>query len=414
MTLLCLLSLPRDLLCDALTYLSLHGIAQAAATSAEVRDSAYHDHVWRSLALPLLTTVPLSSPQQTLREYYCFYCQNPSSWRYGTAANPPRSLVTWCPGPAQARDTGVVVPNNPSLHNSSFTVEFWLQQTSFNVHNIVCQHTDWDELGWSLYFRNGSHLHFMVGDGYKTNQDVSMNMSMSNFALPWVHIAATYDGMNKQLKLYKNGYLESEKSLTDKNESVLKYPPRQHLMIGAGIRDNLKYALCGRIAEWRMWNVCRTENDIQKYYMKYISSNQSSLIMYYRFQTKLDNNVERINVKENQLASDKIPSGIDAFDLTPNCLDGKIWASSKFMTLTKTCEVEGALVQDKRSLGELYEEDMDESKANNSTTNLDHPVKVINENDNEMVLAISTQSLGNLSGKSFISCIKFEFYWWER
>tara|TARA_B100000795_G_scaffold76377_1_gene54404 strand:- start:234 stop:1916 length:1683 start_codon:yes stop_codon:yes gene_type:complete len=269
-----LLDLPNDTLLTILTYVAIPKVLAAISTiNTIVKAAAYHNHVWYRLTKSYLTTVPLQFKTQTFREYY----RDLRHWSNGD----PRALVLWSPGPASARDMGLLIPRTTSLENASFTIEFYLQQTSFNAHNIVAQHTDWKTKGWALYFKNDTCLHFMVGNGFVTNQNISMSVPMSNRALEWMHVCATFDATTKTLSLYKNGVLDVT-NVVD-TPIPLEYPQDENIYVGGGRLQNMKYSICGRLCEYRMFNYCRNSNDIIFNYNKYIGRYETGLVCYYRF-----------------------------------------------------------------------------------------------------------------------------------
>ncbi len=155
-----------------------------------------------------------------------------------------------------------ILPNN-----QSYTKEAWIK-----VYNYQSEHgcnilSAWDHPFW---IENGV---LMAANGYgntavTTVQDVSQIQKNT-----WIHVAVTYDAATTTMKLYKNG------SLIATNTSAPSYITS---MLQIGAQEYGDFFDGGDIDEVRLWNVARTQAQIQAA-MNCDIPQQSGLVAYYRF-----------------------------------------------------------------------------------------------------------------------------------
>jgi hypothetical protein len=179
----------------------------------------------------------------------------------------------------------------PHMVSSDFTVEYWMKTSSTGPGNNSTQWyggngivdaevaggtTDW---GTSL---TGSYLAFGIG-----NPDITIHSTSTVNTGNWVHVAATWKQSTGNMILYINGVQEA----TSTGSTALRVaPPR--IMLGQ-LQTNIQ-SFAGTIDELRIWNVVRTQADIQAYMYNEIDPNSSAannLLAYYTFnQNNADGN----------------------------------------------------------------------------------------------------------------------------
>jgi hypothetical protein len=96
----------------------------------------------------------------------------------------------------------------------------------------------------------------------------------------WYHVALTYDVATTTMKLYKNGVLVST------NSNVPPFVGGNALRIGA--YDNTQNLLGGKIDEVRIWSRVLNECEIQNNMNSELSSGQTGLLAYYKFNQGID------------------------------------------------------------------------------------------------------------------------------
>jgi len=167
--------------------------------------------------------------------------------------------------------------NLPKPTLNSFTIEYWVKTTQaspsgtqwYQGNGIVDAEVGGSTSDFGTVLLNNK-LAFGVG-----NPDITIQSTTSINTGNWIHVAATWDGTTGAMKLYINGVLEA--STTGATGSRIAPPS---IRIGA-IQTGINY-FNGTIDELRIWNVVRSQSDIQSNMNSEIGTS-SSLVEYYRF-----------------------------------------------------------------------------------------------------------------------------------
>lgn len=186
------------------------------------------------------------------------------------------------------------VPPNEKLNLSggSFTLEAWIKPSDFSGIGFF----------WILDKGNSNGLmDYLVGIDrfYKNGRLRFITRSLANDITgttvldtgQWYHIAVVQDVEQAKVRLYVNGILENEATLQGSrviNNDSLMIAGR----FGAtGIPGEYFH---GALDEIRIWNVARTQAQIQDNMTKYISYTQKGLVAYWGFN---EGSTSRINDK---------------------------------------------------------------------------------------------------------------------
>jgi len=167
--------------------------------------------------------------------------------------------------------------NIPKPTLNSFTIEYWVKTTQtspsgtqwYQGNGIVDAEVGGSTSDFGTVLLNNK-LAFGVG-----NPDITIQSTTSINTGNWIHVAATWDGTTGGMKLYINGVLEA--STTGATGSRIAPPS---IRIGV-IQTGINY-FNGTIDELRIWNVVRSQSDIQSNMNSEIGIS-SSLVEYYRF-----------------------------------------------------------------------------------------------------------------------------------
>ena len=171
------------------------------------------------------------------------------------------------------------------------TIEAWFKWTGEGSDNwpaIVCKGQA-DSENYALFINKwGSLIHFVINTEYG-RQFIE---SPYNGILPniWHYVAATYDG--SIVKINVDGQLVSEQPITGalitNEESFL-----------IGCRDASGSFFNGQIDELRIWNVARTQEDINQYMNQELKGSEQGLVGYWKFNEGIGDTAYDMTTNEN-------------------------------------------------------------------------------------------------------------------
>ena len=155
--------------------------------------------------------------------------------------------------------------------NASRTVEGWINILSLNsAQKVIC---DWGDManGHRFTFNIINGIPRIEVGGYGVSAPGSISLST------WHHIAATYDGIGNELKLYVDGVLAnsgipSVAVMTSSTNGIL-----------IGRRNDMTNYFAGKIDEVRIWNTVRTPAEILASKNRELCLPVSGLNYYYQF-----------------------------------------------------------------------------------------------------------------------------------
>ncbi len=191
--------------------------------------------------------------------------------------------------------------NDPSLNlaGTTITLEAWVYPTSFTANvwqgNIINKNGTGDN-GYMLRAGNGGQVNFNIGN----NGWHEINTPIGTISLnTWHHLAATYDGI--EMRIYVDGNLSASGAQTipigsASNDLLLAEDPQ---WVGRFFP--------GRIDEVRVWNVARSQAEIQATMSDEMCTTDPNLLAYYRF----NNGVAGANNAGQLTLTDESGNGID-------------------------------------------------------------------------------------------------------
>lgn len=179
------------------------------------------------------------------------------------------------------------LPPHPDWDSGTFTVEAYIyptgisnvSSTSSPFENTIVshEHDAPGNSGWVLRLGDGGDLSFMVGDGAvgwieasTSNDPISLNTGY--------HVAGTYDGSD--IKVYLDGALVG--SIPSSSYGNV---PGYGITIGEGNLFTNRY-FNGRIDEVRIWDIARTEAEINEG-ICIVDDTNPNLVGYYTFNEDL-------------------------------------------------------------------------------------------------------------------------------
>jgi hypothetical protein len=174
---------------------------------------------------------------------------------------------------------GIQVPHNAALNNTTaFTYEAWIKPST-NVSNFraIINKGGSPNNAPGLYINNGGSGTAGVISAYYniggTQRQVNSTSTVNDNE--WHHVATTYDGAT--LKVYIDGVLQN--SLAATGALATNANP---LTIGYNFTEN-NYPFIGTIDEVRVWNIARTDAELQTTMNTSLLGTESGLQAYYHF-----------------------------------------------------------------------------------------------------------------------------------
>lgn len=178
----------------------------------------------------------------------------------------------------------------------SITMEAWVKSESLNTQSIIKKNGTGSgyELSLSRDVAGGLPQNFF----FRLNAATTYRINSTTYYPidgTWSHVAATYDYLTKEMKLYVNGIQEGG-TLTGPASIVSN---SNNLVIGTdAITPRSKY-FDGSIDEVRIWNVVRTEAQIRENMCKKLIGTEPGLVGYWNFNEKSGTSIKDLTANGN-------------------------------------------------------------------------------------------------------------------
>jgi|GEM_PF-2384151 len=244
------------------------------------------------------------------------------------------SLSLAAPGTVYGQDPGKALQFNGSSNyvnigdksalkpTTEITVEAWFNaEAQGNYASILSNVFDTQliESGYCLALDGLSGVSFglttLGGGMYYLEAPNSITLNK------WYHIAGTYDGAT--MRLYVDGVLKASQT----KSGNLDYDPANPMTFGLYKDDNETYYFKGKVDEIRIWNVTRTQQQIQTDRLRQLNGNETGLIGYWRFNegTGTTTNDATSNANHGTIfGASWIASGAFGGGVTTGTLTGKV------------------------------------------------------------------------------------------
>ncbi|MCX6304051.1 MAG: T9SS type A sorting domain-containing protein [Bacteroidetes bacterium] len=164
--------------------------------------------------------------------------------------------------------------NGLNIIDKNITIEAWINADSWNANywgGTIVGKESTDPKGYVLRCGNNGSLSFLIGASGDWREVVTAPFMSTGV---WYHVAATYDGM---IHIYINGELIKQQNFG----SFIETSP-QPLCIGTSPSYPTR-CFDGRIDEVRIWNVTRSQSQVQSDMLNTMTGTESGLASYWQF-----------------------------------------------------------------------------------------------------------------------------------
>jgi hypothetical protein len=160
----------------------------------------------------------------------------------------------------------VSISYDEALNPDTFTFEAWAYVSGGSgTWRNVMTNREGSCRGPIIYAGTNDQWQIWLGDESSWKKVIGDSVVMNT----WTHLAGTYDGST--LSFYINGELQGTTSVTQsKNTSG-------NFVIGGG------YSFDGMLDEFRVWNIVRSQSEIQENMEKTLAGDEDGLVAYYPF-----------------------------------------------------------------------------------------------------------------------------------
>jgi len=173
--------------------------------------------------------------------------------------------------------------------SSSFTAELWVQSANWAVTGaqqtlLSC----FESGGYGITLTTNGNLNFFIRSSLTGTSYVGVSYPVSNLTnSTWYHVAGSFDG--RYIRMYINGALVGTYDIGGSGTVAYTYPSNP-VFIGADPTDNATpqgLYFAGQIDELRLWNIARTETQIQSAMNEELDPSDATetagLVSYYTF-----------------------------------------------------------------------------------------------------------------------------------
>lgn len=223
--------------------------------------------------------------------------------------------------------------------SSARTVEMWIKRGTTSTSQGIMSEWGSGALNGGRFTCKVENSHLKVETGGATSQFSVEGTTLINSTSTWYHVAFVIDPnlTTDRVKIYLNGNLEASGYLFLNTATDIAAP----LTIGS--RSNGAGAFNGAIDDYRVWNVARTQADIQADMNKEFCNLPANLIHYFKFNEGIagGNNTALTTVLDevNPLAVNTL-SNFTKTGTTSNFVAGKINVNEDIITINASACVD--------------------------------------------------------------------------
>lgn len=211
-------------------------------------------------------------------------------------------------------DDGVVLNSSLlSTNTNELTYELWLKSYQFSGFSALLNHNSWEN-GYVHFQFHGNNIGFDVNGGNDNVFSYAFNTNT------WYHVALVYSSTAHTLKFYVNGLLLD----TVTNNSFPSIAGNVPINMGSWANGR---NFSGVMDEVRIWNVARTQTEIQSNMNSELAGTETGLVAYYPFNQGIaagDNTAINTVTDKTTNARNGVLTNFAKTGITSNFVVGKV------------------------------------------------------------------------------------------
>lgn len=199
----------------------------------------------------------------------------------------------------------VEIYDSETINNTTeqATISIWIRPTVFpnSYTSIIFKGDEWDsnfeKRSFTFYLRDNGSIQFAASPAM--THDVSIYSPIGSVSLnTWTHIAGVIDAKNNVQKLFINGVEVSRSDFRGVNSIHKSNLP---LRIGwtHEIHQSAHSSFIGQIDDVRVWNIARTETEIQSDMNTQLNGDEEGLVGYWKFNDTTEGEIKDISPNRN-------------------------------------------------------------------------------------------------------------------
>lgn len=222
-----------------------------------------------------------------------------------------------------APDAGYVQSSQDvDLEGGAFTIEYWAKRSGeTGTNQVVLSHgNNGDYNGFKMGFTTDGYYFLHINGMGPNLKNTSDTNAIDKY---WHHYALTYDKLANSIRLYQDGRLLMEASISDNphDDSFDSYAYQQSGPLFLGLRgwDNKK-DFGGCIADVRIWETARSAAQIKRHYKQRLSGKEADLLLYWPLDEQNPTTSEyydRTGGNHGLVKDSVIPASTDVLPLPP-------------------------------------------------------------------------------------------------
>ncbi|GAB6283458.1 MAG: hypothetical protein STSR0008_22260 [Ignavibacterium sp.] len=166
----------------------------------------------------------------------------------------------------------VNIPDNSAIHSlSAVTIEMWFKCTGASINFLCAKAIEQLE------------IHTTNSNGIRFIPTTRVYLDSPNDAFipgQWVHLACVYDPSQSLGKIYING--NDVSAVNNGSNPITTAITTSSNSFRLGLRSDNYYPYQGQIDEVRIWNLARTQDEIQANMCKKLTGSEANLVGYWR------------------------------------------------------------------------------------------------------------------------------------